>query len=406
MTKKRLAISVLALLVVAVVASGATQARPAGTTTVTLSGWASSPTETDLLKQTISAFERRYPSIKVEYAPISGDYPAAMLAKFAARQPPDVFYVDSNVVPDWIKQGVLEPLDGYISKTKYNTKPFFPRLLNAFKGPDGKTYGFPKDWSPLAMETNNELFRRANATVPRNWTQLKQAALKLRSVMPQGARPICLSNSWDRLLAFVYQNKGGFLNAPKTKSLVQTKQTKQAVQFYVNLISSGLAGVPSQLGVGWCGEALGKERAAIVFEGNWVVPFMETDFPKTSYSINRMIRNRQEGNLAFTVSYSIGRHAKNKDAAWTLLSFLAGKDGMGIWTSKGLALPSRADVKVPPGRGPFIASAPAARPWQFKPGFAKVVDVANSEIQAAIEGKKSIDDALKATGSAIDDALG
>ena len=79
-----------------------------------------------------------------------------MLAKFAARKPPDVFYVDSNVFPDWVTQGVLEPLDSYIKKSKFNTKKFYPALLNAFKY-KGKIYGFPKDWSPLAMEIEHQL---------------------------------------------------------------------------------------------------------------------------------------------------------------------------------------------------------------------------------------------------------
>ena len=59
--------------------------------TVELSGWASSPEETKLLKQVIADFEQQYPNIKVKYTPISGDYPTAMLAKFSARRPPDVF---------------------------------------------------------------------------------------------------------------------------------------------------------------------------------------------------------------------------------------------------------------------------------------------------------------------------
>src|ERR671927_519995 len=102
-------------------------------TTVTLTGWASSPAETAALKTTIRGFERSHRSYKVNYAPINGDYPAAMLAKFAARKPPDVFYVDSNVAPDWMSQGVLEPLDSWVKKTHYNIKPFFPRLVGAFK---------------------------------------------------------------------------------------------------------------------------------------------------------------------------------------------------------------------------------------------------------------------------------
>ena len=56
---------------------------------------------------------------------------------------------------------------------------------------------------------------------------------------------------------------------------------------YVGLINRGLAGTPAQLGVGWCGEALGKEKAAIIFEGNWVLPFMGSDFPTVRYTTNR-----------------------------------------------------------------------------------------------------------------------
>ena len=135
-----LAVAVVTLFMVAALGASTTQGKSAtpaavqATGTVTLAGWASSPTETKLLRQVIRGFEKTFPGTKVEYAPISGDYPAAMLAKFAARTPPDVFYVDSNVAPDWIKQRVLEPLDPFVAKSKLKTAAFFPSLLNGFKG--------------------------------------------------------------------------------------------------------------------------------------------------------------------------------------------------------------------------------------------------------------------------------
>ncbi len=369
---------------------------------MTLSGWASSPTETRLLREVIRGFERTFPRIDVNYAPISGDYPAAMLAKFAARTPADVFYVDSNVVPDWIKQGVLEPLDPYVAKSKLKTSAFYPRLLNGFKGPDGKTYGFPKDWSPLGMETNNRLLSEAGVKPPRTWAQLTAAARKIKI---SGGRAICLSPSWDRLLAFVYQNNGTFLNASKTRSTVNSPAVRQAATFYVGLIRSGLAGTPAQLGVEWCGEALGKEKAAIIFEGNWVIPYMTDTFPNVRYTTSMMTRGKQEGNLAFTVSYSMARDSKNKEAAWQLLRYLVGQPGMKTWTSKGLALPSRVDVKPAAGREALIAAAPAARPWQFAPTFTKVIDIANNELTAVIEGKQTVQGMLTKVEQAANDAL-
>ena len=112
--------------------------------TVKLRGWGS-PIEKGLLQQVLDDFAKKYPKINVDYQVVEGDFTAAMLASFSARKPPDVFYVDSAVAPDWIDQKLLEPLDGYIEKNDFDTSPFYPSLLDAFKGPDGQIYGIPKD---------------------------------------------------------------------------------------------------------------------------------------------------------------------------------------------------------------------------------------------------------------------
>jgi multiple sugar transport system substrate-binding protein len=395
MTLGAFALAILAT--TALLGAGAASARPDATAApaastvsgnLVLAHWASSPVETDLIKQVLREFSRAYPDIKVRRRALD-PYPDAMLAQFAARKPPDVFYVDSNVLPDWAKQGVLEPLDSWINRYKFRTKPFFPRLLNGFKF-EGRTYGFPKDWSPLGMQTNTAMFQKAGVQVPVNWTTLRSVAQRLRNTdSVPGGRPICLSPSWDRMLAFVYQHGGAFIRG--NQAVVNSPQNVQTANFYIGLIQSGLAGTPAQLGVGWCGEALGKEKAAIIFEGNWVVPFMAADYPNVRYQNNQMIKDRFGGNLAFTVSYSIARHSKNKAAAWTLLTYLTGRRGMATWTSKGLALPSRSDVRPVAGRQAFLAQAGVARPWQFAPGFANVMTVAGNELTAAIEGKQSID---------------
>jgi len=404
---------VLAALVGVVVIAGA-QARAllpdkasvVKKTTVTLTGWASSPAETAALRTTIAGFERSHPNYTVNYAPINGDYPAAMLAKFAARRPPDVFYVDSNVAPDWMSQGVLQPLDQLIKQNHYNIKPFFPRLLSAFKY-KGHIYGLPKDWSPLAMETNNAMLAKAGVKPPKTWAQLRTVAQKLKdsNAVPGGA-PLCIDPDWARLLAFVYQNKGSFLNAKKTAPTVKSAAVRQAVQYYAGFQSAGLAGTHDKLGVGWCGEALGKEKAAIAFEGNWIVGYMSDTFPGVKYTISPLPKGKVNGNLGFTVSYSIGKNTSNKKAAWTLLSYLVGKQGMHLWTQQGIALPSRKDVSVPQGRSAFLKQAAYAHPWQFAPRFSKVIDTANNELQSYFAGKESLDDMLSKIDSAARDALG
>ena len=101
----------------------------------------------------------------------------------------------------------------------------------------------------------------------------------------------------------------------------------------------------------------------------------------------------------------MARDSKNKPAAWQLIRYLVGQPGMKTWTSKGLALPSRSDVKPVAGRAAFIAAAPSARPWQFAPAFTKVMDVANNELTAVLEGKQTIAGMLKKIETAANDAL-
>jgi multiple sugar transport system substrate-binding protein len=402
-----------AIVAVLTIMAGAGQARPDAKAApaasqvqgnIVLAHWSAGSVETELLKQVITSFEKKYPRIHVRRR-VLDPYQAPMLAQFAARKPPDVFYVDSNDAPDWIKQGVLEDLTPWIQRYKFRTQTFYPRLLGAFQV-GGKTYGFPKDWSPLGMQTNNAMLAAAGVRAPTNWTTLRSAAQALRSknAIP-GGRPICLNPGWDRLLAFVYQNNGGFLSADRKKAVVDSAANREAVNFYVGLIKDGLAGIPAQLGVGWCGEALGKEKAAIIFEGNWVIPTMTNDFSNVRYTNNPMIRNKAQGNLAFTVSYSMAKDSKNKAAAWTLLTYLTGKEGMTTWVSKGLALPSRSDVKPVAGRQAFLQAAANARPWQFAPGFAKVMTVAGNELTAVIEGKQSVDAMLKRIQSEATNSL-
>src|SRR5438093_1972555 len=392
--------------------AGATSAKPGGAatpnaqkaTTITSAHWSSSPVELASLRATLAAFAKAYPSINVKEINLD-PYPEGMLARFAARKPPDIFYVDSNVFPDWVSQGVLEPISDDMAKAHMSTKPFYPRLLSAFTY-KGKLYGLPKDWSPLAMEVDTKALAAAGVTAPKTWAGLTAAAKKLKAA---NQPPICLGIDLARILAFMYQNGGGFLNASKTKAIVNTSKNLTAVQTYINWIQSGLARTPQQLGVGWCGEALGKEKASIIFEGNWVTSYMTDTFPDTQWKTYPMVGakkgNKFRGNLGFTASYSIAKDSKHKAQAFKMLQFLESPVGQKIWIGNVGYLPSRSDVKPPAGRGVFTAEAPYTHPWQFAPGFSKVYDTANNELQSAFEGKETVDVALKNIQNAAAAAL-
>ena len=394
MRRKLLLPVVLAVVVVASVLAAGSQAMTdrataPKVTTVTLNGWQVSPAEETKLSKVVADFERTHPQIKVDYQSVTGDYQAQELAKFAARKPPDVLYVDVADIRDWVGQGVLQPLDSYVKSTKFSTKPFYKNLLNAFKVKN-HYYGFPKDWSSLGMEVNTTLL--GNNPIPKTWAQLRSVASKIN--VP-GGKPICLSADWARLMAFVYQAGG----TGQWKD-ANTAPFRAAVNFYVGLINSGLAQTPDKLGAGWCGEAFGKQKVAFAFEGNWMFPTMAT-FPGVKFTTAPMPKGKRRGNLAFTVSYSMAKDSKHKPAAWQLLKYLVGRQGMQQWVSLGLALPTRVDVRAVPGRGAFIKYPASVHGWGAQKGFRHIWnDVANNELTAVISGKETVDSMLQKIAAA------
>jgi multiple sugar transport system substrate-binding protein len=379
---------------IAIVATGAHASTGAAKpVNVTLAGWSSGPDEDTLLEQVVARFNQTHPTVHANLSFINTDYTQSMEKRFAAHDPPDVFYVDSSVAPVWEAQGVLEPLNAYVAKSKYDTTKFFPSVLDAFT--DGnQIYGFPKDWSPLAMVVDTAMLGQIHAMQPRNWTELVSVAQKMaaQGVVPNG-KPICVGADWARMLAFVYQNQGSLTN-------VQSSAVKGAVDFYVGLYKKGLAATPDELGVSSCDEAFGQQKAAIVFQGNWLLPLLSSTYPGVKYSVFPMIRQVTGGNLAFTVSYSMAKDAKNKDAAWTLLSWLTSREGQTLWTSKGLALPTRTDVKVTGPRQNFMVAAPFAQVWAF-PNFTKTYTVMNDDLNAVIAGSKTVPQMLADVASSL-----
>jgi multiple sugar transport system substrate-binding protein len=381
-------------------ASGA-QGAEAPVQTVNLSGWPESPHATGSLENVLAAFEATHPAIRVDYEPLA-DYPSDIEASFAAGTPPDVFYVDSSLAPDWIARGFMLPLGGLAASNGFDTSHFFPVLRQAFEGPGGQPYGFPKDWSPLAMYTNDALLTQAGVSAPSTWSQLRTAAERIKAAT--GVTPVCLSADWARLLAFVEENGGSFLNDSKTAATIDSPATEGAVAFYLGLVRDGLAALPADLGEPWCGQAIADGAVAIAFEGNWLLPVLNAA-PAIPYSIHPMPSNVRRGNLAFTVAYAIASTSQHKQAAWQLLSYLTGRDGMQLWVNGGVALPSRDDVTPLPGSDVFLGEARTSTVWQFAPGFEDVINLANDELAAVFAGSETIDGMLATIEAAANAAL-
>jgi multiple sugar transport system substrate-binding protein len=230
---------------------------------------------------------------------------------FAGGNPPDVFYVDAARFADYASVGALEPYGDKVT----GVDDFYPSLRKSFTYKD-KLYCVPKDFSTLAMEINTDLWAKAGlstADVPTTWEQLTAAGQKLKA---KGITPIALGDTRDRIGAFMVQAGGWVVDQNATRATADTPENLQALQYVQSLLKDGLAKYPKQLDSGWSGEAFGKAKAAITFEGNWIEGAMKADYPAVKYTVNPMPAGpKGQGTLAFTQCWGIAAKSTHKDQA-------------------------------------------------------------------------------------------
>lgn len=368
-----------------------------------LGHWDSSPAENAALDCALKGFAMTYPNVTVKNEDVSGDYRAQMVTRFGAHNPPDVFYVNGDTVLDWIDQGFLLPLDDYIAAQGIDMTKFFAGYEDQFKGPDGKTYGIAKDGNTIAMAYNTDLV----PTPPKTMDELVTMATSLKGTNNLTA-PMCLSTGLDRGLAFLYAQGGSLLTADNKAEAIDTDASKTAVQWYMDLFKNEL-GAPPPSG-SWCGEQLGKKNVAFAFEGGWLLGFMNSTFPDTHWAFAEMPTGTSGSKvtISYTAAYGIGADSANKDQGWTVEQYLTGPDGMALWTSGGIAVPSRSDVAVPAGFEVIVAGAAYAKPGAPPiKGYNDVQKAFQDAFTAEVTNKTfSADPVVSATSTAITSALG
>jgi multiple sugar transport system substrate-binding protein len=371
--------------------------------TVTLSGWGASPEEQALLQQVLDEFEANNKDIKVKYEIIAEQYMDVIQTRLIGGEGPDIFYLDAFEAPGLIARNVLEPLDDYVTED-FDVADFEGPLLQAFAA-DGKTYGFPKDFSTLALFYNKKHFADAGlAGPPTTWDELISFSEKLTKrdgdtitqigfgVAPELARQM-----------FMMKAYGGHVVDEKGNASFASPEAMKGLQLIINQHNTNKTSAqPNEVGAGWGGEMFGQGKASMVLEGNWAIPYLQNTFADLDFATAEVPTvNGKQGTMAFTVAYVMNKDSKNKNASWRLLSYLTGKKGMNTWTGKGFALPSRKSVAAELGydkdplRGALVAGASYATPWQAGSTLPIVNTNFNNQFISAFLGQSSLEDAMK-----------
>ena len=109
----------------------------------------------DFEKNLIAAFEKEYPTIKVNFKLISfAEGPAEIEAAIADGKAPDIVYDAPGRIIIWAERGLLEPLDDVLA----TEKPYITTgLLSVSAGKDRRTYMYPMHEGAFSMAFNKEM---------------------------------------------------------------------------------------------------------------------------------------------------------------------------------------------------------------------------------------------------------
>ena len=379
--------------------------QPGSPITVTLSGWQSSPDENQLLKRVIRAFEDQNPNIRIKYEVVNSEYMDVIKTRLIGDVAPDVFYLDALEAPLLMKYNVLEPLDAYITPA-FELADFEPLLLNAFKQ-NGKLYGLPKDVSTLALIYNKTAFKAAGiAQPPKTWEDLLVDSQKLTidrkqdgkidqygfGIAPELARQVFVIKAFNGKL--VEQN--GYASFAESTSL-------KGLQLVVDQYRRDRTAVqPTDVGATSGSDLLGQGKVAMTLEGTWALPYLKETFAKIDLATAEVPTiNGRKGTMAFTVAYVMNRKAKHKEAAWKLIAYLTGAEGMKAWAKQGLALPTRRSVLAKLGYdhnplyAPFVKGTAYATIWQAGENLPTIRMNFNNQFISALLGQQSLPQAMK-----------
>lgn len=322
---------------------------------------------------------------------------------FAANDPPDVFYLGSDIFAAYAANGSLLP---YVDQLE-NAGDFYPVLLQSFTYED-TAYCAPKDFSTLALVINTDAWEEAGLTdadIPTTWEDLASVA---ETLTIDGQVGLSFGPEWQRVGTFMAQAGGGLTNEDGTQATANSSENVEALEFVKQMLADGTAAYPGDVSAGWGGEALGIGAAAMVIEGNWIIGAMTNNYPDVGYQVVELPNGPGgPGTLQFTNCWGVAADGANTGGAVELVSFLtSGEQQMEFANAFGV-MPSVQSVSSEwaetfPDQAAFLAGADYAQGAPSAEGASDVIADFNSQIQGLKDGDpQAILDSVQANLEAI-----
>jgi multiple sugar transport system substrate-binding protein len=324
------------------------------------------------------------------------------------KQLPDLLRLDNPYLQQVADTGALAQLTDY----GVDLTGIYPNLIAAgtYKG---KIYGIAPGINGLALFYNKDMFAAANLQPPTTWTEIESVAAALTK---NGVYGIAWSANANEEAS--WQFEPWFWGAGADLRKLDSPQAVQALQFWTDLVNKGYA---SKSVVQWSQGDVNDQfmagKAAMQENGCWNLAVLE----KSDIHFGVVPIPKPDGGTApgpmggEVVTIPNTGNTARMQAAGKVANCLLSDAMMLEWANYAAFIPARESVAAQvsandPNMKPFVdaASAELTRtgpPANLGPNYPKVSQPLWTEIQAALTGAKSPQDALTAAQREAESAL-
>jgi len=323
----------------------------------------------------------------------------------------DVSIIGTRWLLDFVKDGIAEPLDGYM------TGGFKDRFIGPFLKPGqigGKTYGLPIAASARAMFYNKAMLTKAGfPNGPKTWDDVVAAAEKIKADGGNGFGLMAKGTEVDVYFYYAMWSYGGEVLDANQKAAFDSPAGVKALTLYKSMLDRGLTEPgPTNYTREDLQNLFKQGRLGMVITAPFLINQIAKEAPNLDYGIVPVPEGSTSATYAVTDSVVMFHNSKVKPAAWKWLDFLFSKEPRVAFTKGEGFLPTTREEAADPAftqnarLKTFVDLLPKARFAPTVTGWEDTAKAVTDAVQSVFLGSATPEAALKAAAARANQSLG
>jgi multiple sugar transport system substrate-binding protein len=322
-------VAVLSLVVVGCggVGGGGDTQQPTGGDQGTVSGTLSTfgfSLPDEIATTRVDTFKKAYPQVQVKITE-GGFDEQQFLSAVASGAPPDLVYVDREIIGTYAARGAIQPLDDCIAQAQIDMGQYRPAAVQQVTV-DGKVYGIPEFYSVRVMMINNRAVKEAGLSPSdvdtSDWSKLPGLAQKLTVTKGGKLQRIGFDPKIPEFLPmWVKANGGALLSDDGRTAQLNDPKVVEALTTTAGIVEANggwnkLKSLRDSFDFFGAKNQFARDQLGAFPMEDWYLNVLAEASPEVDISVTPF-KDRQGNPLTFVTgsAWSIPKGAKNPDAA-------------------------------------------------------------------------------------------